>query len=120
MWMFWATLTILGFVSSLKKATERTTERYCARRKRRRARRHARERARERKRCRKEQRPATVSASNGSSVVANPSAPGPAPAADLEAEPAPPPPAAEHRRGAPPDDDRGTVIPFRAIRAANS
>ena len=33
MWMFWAMLTVLGFVSSLKRMTERTTERYCARRK---------------------------------------------------------------------------------------
>jgi hypothetical protein len=39
MWVFWAMLTILGFVSSLKRATERMTERYCARRRRRRARR---------------------------------------------------------------------------------
>jgi hypothetical protein len=45
MWVFWAILTILGFVSSLKKATERTTERYCARRRRRRARRLARQEA---------------------------------------------------------------------------
>ncbi len=33
MWMFWALLTLFGFVSSLKRMTERTTERYCARRK---------------------------------------------------------------------------------------
>src|SRR5262245_37597437 len=32
MWMFWALLTLIGFVSSLKRMTERTTERYCARR----------------------------------------------------------------------------------------
>jgi hypothetical protein len=38
-WVFWAMLTILGFVSSLKRATERMTERYCVRRRRRRARR---------------------------------------------------------------------------------
>jgi hypothetical protein len=49
MWMFWAVLTILGFVSSLKRTTERLTERYCVRRRRRRARRerekvHAQER----------------------------------------------------------------------------
>ena len=31
-WMFWAAFTIFGFVSSLKRMTERTTERYCARR----------------------------------------------------------------------------------------
>ncbi len=39
MWMFWAILTVFGFVSSLKKMTERATERYCARRRRRIARR---------------------------------------------------------------------------------
>jgi hypothetical protein len=44
MWMFWAILTIYGFVASLKRMTERTTERYCARRRLRRAR-------RERERC---------------------------------------------------------------------
>jgi hypothetical protein len=38
MWMFWAVLTTLGFVCSLKRMTEVATERYCARRKRRRAR----------------------------------------------------------------------------------
>jgi hypothetical protein len=38
MWVFWAVLTIFGFVSSLKRMTERATERYCARRKLRRAR----------------------------------------------------------------------------------
>jgi hypothetical protein len=32
MWMFWALLTVFGFVSSLKKMSERATERYCARR----------------------------------------------------------------------------------------
>jgi hypothetical protein len=43
-WLFWALLTLLAFISSLKRATERITERYCVRRKRRRARRahHAR------------------------------------------------------------------------------
>jgi len=48
MWLFWAILTVFGFVSSLKRMTERTTERYCARRKLR--------RARERERCEREQR----------------------------------------------------------------
>jgi len=38
MWLFWAVLTMLGFVCSLKRMTERATERYCARRKLRRAR----------------------------------------------------------------------------------
>jgi hypothetical protein len=43
-WLFWALLTLLAFISSLKRATERITERYCVQRKRRRARRahHAR------------------------------------------------------------------------------
>jgi hypothetical protein len=39
MWLFWALVTLLGFVSALKRATERITERSCARRKLRRARR---------------------------------------------------------------------------------
>jgi hypothetical protein len=47
MWMFWALLTLFGFVSSLKRMTERTTERYCARRKLR--------LARERERCAREE-----------------------------------------------------------------
>ena len=38
MWLFWAAVTLLGFVSSLKRMTERITERYCARRRLRRAR----------------------------------------------------------------------------------
>jgi hypothetical protein len=37
-WLFWATVTLLGFVSSLKRMSERITERYCARRRLRRAR----------------------------------------------------------------------------------
>jgi hypothetical protein len=37
MWLFWAVVTALGFVASLKRAAERATERYCARRKLRRA-----------------------------------------------------------------------------------
>ena len=48
MWVFWALLTLFGFVSSIKRMTERTTERYCARRKLR--------RARERERCERELR----------------------------------------------------------------
>jgi len=31
-WLFWAIVTLLGFVSSLKRMTERITERYCVRR----------------------------------------------------------------------------------------
>ena len=38
MWLFWAVVTALGFVASLKRSAERATERYCARRKLRRAR----------------------------------------------------------------------------------
>jgi len=37
-WLFWAIVTLFGFVSSLKRMTERITERYCARRRLRRAR----------------------------------------------------------------------------------
>jgi hypothetical protein len=36
MWLFWAFLALFGFVSSLKRVTERITERFCMRRKRRR------------------------------------------------------------------------------------
>ena len=52
MWIFWAILTLFGFVSSLKRMTERTTERYCARRRRR--------IARERERCERERRAAAL------------------------------------------------------------
>ena len=38
-WLFWAIVTVFGFVSSLKRMTERITERYCVRRRLRRARR---------------------------------------------------------------------------------
>jgi hypothetical protein len=38
MWLFWAIVTLFGFVSSLKRMTERITERYCARRRLRRGR----------------------------------------------------------------------------------
>jgi hypothetical protein len=38
-WLFWALVTLLTFVSSLKRTTERIAERYCVRRKLRRARR---------------------------------------------------------------------------------
>src|SRR5262249_61587932 len=44
MWIFWAILTVYGFVASLKRMTERTTERYCVYRRKRRAR-HAERRA---------------------------------------------------------------------------
>jgi hypothetical protein len=40
-WILWAILTVFGFVSSLKRMTERMTERYCAHRRRRRVRRRA-------------------------------------------------------------------------------
>jgi len=38
MWVFWAFVTVLGFVASLKRMAERATEHYCARRKLRRIR----------------------------------------------------------------------------------
>jgi hypothetical protein len=37
-WIFWALLTVFGFISALKRTTERCTERYCERRRARRAR----------------------------------------------------------------------------------
>ena len=40
-WLLWAIVTLLGFVSSLKRMTERITERYCMRRRRRLIRREA-------------------------------------------------------------------------------
>ncbi|MFL6797340.1 MAG: hypothetical protein ACJ8F3_08005 [Xanthobacteraceae bacterium] len=43
MWLFWAVLSVLGFIISLKRATELATERYCLRCKLRRARRAARQ-----------------------------------------------------------------------------
>ncbi|MCC6778550.1 MAG: hypothetical protein IT537_18290 [Hyphomicrobiales bacterium] len=45
-WMFWALISVLGLISSLKRTIERFTERGCARRRRRRARRAARAGAR--------------------------------------------------------------------------
>jgi hypothetical protein len=38
MWLFWALVSVFGFVSALKRMCERATERYCAHRKRRRVR----------------------------------------------------------------------------------
>ncbi len=67
-WVFWAILTVLGFVSSLKKATERATERYCARRKLRRARES--ERLQRNKR-RNEQCPPLVTAGDQGTAVVN-------------------------------------------------
>jgi hypothetical protein len=40
MWLFWAFLALFGFVSSLKRVTERITERFCMRRRNQRARDH--------------------------------------------------------------------------------
>jgi hypothetical protein len=56
MWMFWAILTIYGFVASLKRMSERCTERYCARRRLRRTRRGERHAREELERCAREQR----------------------------------------------------------------
>ena len=79
-WVFWAILTVLGFVSSLKKATERATERYCARRKLRRARESERLQRNERKQRRREQRPAAVTAADQETAMAiSSTAPDPAP-----------------------------------------
>ena len=51
MWIFWAIMTVYGFVASLKRMTERTTERYCAHRRRRRARREKRRAEEEAEHC---------------------------------------------------------------------
>jgi hypothetical protein len=69
MWMFWAILTIYGFVASLKRMTERTTERYCAHRRRRRARRHEQRAREERERCAAAREEPTVIFSNAPGVV---------------------------------------------------
>jgi len=45
MWIFWAVMTLFGFLSSLKRTAERMTERHCARRRRRIARARARQAA---------------------------------------------------------------------------
>jgi hypothetical protein len=65
MWIFWALLTLFGFVSSLKRTAERMTERHCARRRRRIA------RARER-----EQRQAAIAVNRDEPAVIYSSAPG--------------------------------------------
>jgi hypothetical protein len=67
MWIFWALLMLFGFVSSLKKTTERMTERYCVRRRRR--------IARARERCEREQRAAAAAAAREPTLVYS-SAPG--------------------------------------------
>jgi hypothetical protein len=60
-WIFWALLTLFGFVSSLKKMTERTTERYCARRRRR--------IARARERCERDAQAAAAAAAGEPTVI---------------------------------------------------
>ncbi len=77
MWMFWAVLTIFGFVSSLKRMTERATERYCARRKLRRVR--AQHERAQRERCAGEQRLAALAASEEQPTLIYSSAPALAP-----------------------------------------
>lgn len=69
MWVFWAMLTILGFVSSLKRMTERTTERYCARRKLRRARERQDRRNAEREDCERAQLEAKRAAAEEPTVI---------------------------------------------------
>jgi hypothetical protein len=111
MWMFWAILTILGFVSSLKKATERTTERYCAHRKRRRARRRARQERIEREQCRRERRQAAVAPSSRGHATVHLLTPEP-----VRAEQA----TRARGRSEPPDGEQGTVLALHGTRAANS
>jgi hypothetical protein len=76
MWMFWALLTVFGFVSSLKKMTERSTERYCARRRVRVARKRER---RERERAAEEVRLAMLAKSAEEPAVIYSSSPALAP-----------------------------------------
>jgi hypothetical protein len=122
MWVFWALLTIFGWVCSLKKVTERATERYCARRKLRRARERARYEQAEREQCRRAPRLAAVTAS-GQPVISSKAAPGVA----AEAVPTDRPgsngaqrlPAAG-RLAVAPAGEPGNVVPFPGTRAANS
>jgi hypothetical protein len=66
-WILWVILTVFGFVSSLKRMTERTTERYCVYRRRRRARRCAQEQGAKalRPAASREERPTIFSAAPG-------------------------------------------------------
>jgi hypothetical protein len=90
MWVFWAALTILGFVTSLKRTAERMTERYCVRRKLR--------RARERERCEREQRAAALAASAPEPTLIYSNAPSLVPTLKRP-NPIPPPHAGEGREG---------------------
>jgi hypothetical protein len=95
MWLFWAALTLFGFVSSLKRTTERATERYCLQRKRRRARAREREEAEKQERYAREQRAAELAAAAAEPPVIYSTAPGFAPSIAPAAparEPPPPPP----------------------------
>jgi hypothetical protein len=117
MWVLWAILTILGFVSSLKKATERATERYCARRRRRRTRRLARQQASERE-ARSETARAAALAPNTGAAAIHPGAPEQAPADHLKLVHVSP--GSERSPGEAPEIEWERVVPFRAKRAASS
>ncbi len=69
LWLFWALLTVFGFVSSLKRMTERATERYCARRKLRRARAQLRQQQHEQGRRAREQRVVALAAADEPTLV---------------------------------------------------
>ena len=132
MWVFWAILTIFGFVSSLKRTTERVTERHCARRKLRRARAQA-----EHERCEREQRaaalataaeePAVIYSTARRSAPGTPPGPGSAPGMAPKLVPAdrvviqrPPRPGLDRfsaGRQARADRKHRAVVPRRASRA---
>jgi hypothetical protein len=82
MWLFWALLTMLGFVASLKRMTERATERYCLHRRRR----IARKQREEEERCTREQRLAALVASAEEPPVIYSSAPALAPKIEVTEE----------------------------------
>jgi len=83
MWLFWAVLTVLGFVSSLKRATERATERYCQHRKLRLARIRARREAEEKERGAHDVRLAALAAAAEEPPVIYSTAPALAPNLEL-------------------------------------
>jgi hypothetical protein len=132
MWMFWAILTVFGFVSSLKKTTERATERYCAGRRRRIARkreRAERERVAQATRLAKlaypaEEPPVIYSSSPALAPQLAPAAQT-EPAAGVRIEPVPGPWPIVHRdadnvRDSTPEPIEATVLSFRGARSLHA
>ena len=129
MWVFWAILTIFGFVSSLKRTTERVTERHCARRKLRRARAQA-----EHERCEREaalaaaaaEEPTVIYSTARRSAPGTPPDPGSAPGMPPKLVPAdrvviqrpPRPGPTAPRPGGKLEPIESTVLSFRGARAA--